>query len=68
MECVSNIEIRNKGMKHSWKKFLPIVGIEPGLSGQKSYALTTEPDSRLSDTVVRDWLYTWKLCIICQGR
>ena len=37
----------------------------PGPLGQKSNALTTEPKSRLSDAVVRDWLYTQKLCMIC---
>ena len=37
----------------------------PGPLGQKSNALTTEPKSRLPDAVVRDWLYTQKLCMIC---
>ena len=37
----------------------------PGPLGQKSNALTTEPKSRLPDAVVRDWIYTQKLCMIC---
>ena len=37
----------------------------PGPLDQKSNALTTEPKSRLPDAVVRDWLYTQKLCMIC---
>ena len=37
----------------------------PGPLGQKSIALTTEPKSRLPDAVVRDWIYTQKLCMIC---
>ena len=37
----------------------------PGPLGQKSNALTTEPKSRLPDAVVRDWLYTQKLCMTC---
>ena len=37
----------------------------PGPLGQKSNALNTEPKSRLPDAVVRDWLYTQKLCMIC---
>ena len=37
----------------------------PGPLGQKSNALTTEPKSRLPDAVVRDWIYSQKLCIIC---
>ena len=37
----------------------------PGPLGQKSNALTTEPKSWLSDAVVRDWIYTQKLCMIC---
>ena len=28
-------------------------------------ALTTEPKSRLPNAVVRDWIYTQKLCMIC---
>ena len=43
----------------------PRLDSNPGPLGQKSNALTTEPKSRLSDVVVRDWLYTKKLCIIC---
>ena len=39
--------------------------LNPGSLGQKSNALTTEPKSRLSDAVFRDWLYTQKLCMIC---
>ena len=37
----------------------------PGPLGQKSSALTTDPKSRLFDAVVRDWLHTQKLCMIC---
>ena len=37
----------------------------PGPLGQKSNALTTEPKSLLPDAVVRDWIYTQKLCMIC---
>ena len=37
----------------------------PGPLGQKFNALTTEPKSRLPDAVVRDWIYTQKLCMIC---
>ena len=37
----------------------------PGPLGQKSNALTTEPKSRLPDAVVRDCLYTQKLCMVC---
>ena len=36
----------------------PDVGIEPGPPGYKSNALTTEPKSRLTDAVVREWIYT----------
>ena len=36
-----------------------------GPLGQKSSALTTEPKSRLPDSVVRDWIYTQKLRMIC---
>ena len=43
----------------------PVVGIEPGPPGWKSNALTTEPKSRLPDAVVRDWIYTKKLCVFC---
>ena len=43
---------------------LPRQDSNPGPLSQKSSALTTEPKSRLSDAVVRDWLYTQKLCII----
>ena len=38
---------------------------KPGPLGQKSNALTTEPKSRLPDVVVRDWIYTQKVCMIC---
>ena len=61
-------ENHNKGMKHSWKKFPPPMGFAPGLSVWKSIVLTTEPNSGLPDAVVRDWIYTYKLCEICQGR
>ena len=30
---------------NSWKNFLPVVDFEPGLSGLKANALTTEPES-----------------------
>ena len=43
----------------------PQLDSNPGPLGQKSNALTTEPKSQLPDTVVRDWLYTQKLCMIC---
>ena len=39
--------------------------MNPGPLGQKSNALTTEPKSRLPDAVVRDWIYTQKLGMIC---
>ena len=42
--------------------------MNPGPLDQKYNALVTEPKSRLPDTVVRDWLYTQKLCIICLCR
>ena len=61
-------ENRNKGMKHSWINFPPIEGFEPTLPELKSNVLTTEPKSQLPDAVVRDWIYIYKLCIICQGR
>ena len=37
----------------------------PGPLGQKSNAVTTEPKSRFPDAVVRDWIYTQKLCMLC---
>ena len=37
----------------------------PGPLGQNSNGLITEHKSRLPDAVVRDWLYTQKLCMIC---
>ena len=39
------------------ENFTTLAGFEPRLTGKKkSNALTTEPKSRLSDTVVRDWI------------
>ena len=37
---------------------MPLLGIDPGSPRYKTNDLTTEPKSRLSDAVVRDWLYT----------
>ena len=45
-------------VKHSWKFPVPLLGMKPGSSLYKTNALTTEPKSRLSGAVVRDWFYT----------
>ena len=44
------------------------MGFEPGLAGLKSNVLITEPKRQLPDVVVKDWIYTYRLCVICQGR
>ena len=54
-----------KRNKAQLKMIQPRQDSNPGPLGQKSNALTTEPKSRLPDAVVRDWLYTQKLCMIC---
>ena len=53
-----NDESHNKGWKHSWKNFPPILGFQPGLPALKSNSLTTDMKSQLADAVVRDWIYT----------
>ena len=56
-QSVLRHDSRNK-VKHSWWISMLSLGIDPGSPQFKTNALTTEPKSRLSDAVARDWLYT----------